>query len=104
MCAIAPDETAGGVGHTQTAHLQLRFRDSQVGSTLAKLDSAYQKIESLATLLYSESLHLQRNIPPGFFILSKIPVIVRWSNSCLQVPKLGCLTYAYAPERFVNPT
>ena len=80
MCAITLDETAGGVGHTQTAHLQLRFRDSQRDSTEAKLDSAYQKIESLAALLYSESLHLQQNIPPGFFILSKIPVIVRWSN------------------------
>jgi hypothetical protein len=80
VCAIALDETAGGVGQTQTAHLQLRFRDSQGGSTVAKLDSAYQKIESLAALLYSESLHLHQNISSGFFILSKIPVIVRWSN------------------------
>jgi hypothetical protein len=64
VCAIAPDETAGEVGQTQTAHLQLRFCDSQVGNTVAKLDSACQKIESLATLLYSEILHIRRNIPP----------------------------------------
>jgi hypothetical protein len=55
VCAITLDETVSGVGHTQTAHLLLRFRDSRGGGggggNLAKLVSAYQKIESVVALL-----------------------------------------------------